>query len=150
MDSFLSESNRKKISHRLLLASTNSLSRNAIRACQGQEKPITLFLRNDFNSAHVNYPEKLTDTQKPEKRKKPVPDPHQKTAINDVIKGFQTSNRGQLVMACGTGKTFTTLWVDEALCTESTLVLGPSLNLSQILSDWLFALNVIFSALCLL
>ena len=38
---------------------------------------------------------------------------HQKTAFDDVINGFKASDRGKLIMACGTGKTFTALRIAE-------------------------------------
>src|SRR5215469_9962231 len=70
-------------------------------------------------------------------------------AINNVISGFQTASRGQLIMACGTGKTFVCLWVKEKLKAKRTLVLVPSLGLlSQILNDWTFAARDKFDALC--
>ena len=34
---------------------------------------------------------------------------------DDVVKGFKRTNRGQLIMACGTGKTFTSIWIDQKL-----------------------------------
>ena len=40
---------------------------------------------------------------------------HQKLAIEDCIKGFDTHDRGQLIMACGTGKTLTSLRLAEEL-----------------------------------
>src|SRR5215471_2858618 len=70
-------------------------------------------------------------------------------AIDNVISGFQTASRGQLIMACGTGKTFVCLWVKEKLKAKRTLVLVPSLGLlSQILNDWTFAAREQFDALC--
>ncbi len=40
-------------------------------------------------------------------------------------------------MACGTGKTKTSIWIDMKLKTNNTLVLVSTLNLiSQTLSDW--------------
>lgn len=53
------------------------------------------------------------DDVKIEPQKKPKP--HQENAINDVIKGFETNSRGKLIMACGTGKTFTSLMIVEEL-----------------------------------
>ena len=53
--------------------------------------------------------------------------------------GFQTSDRGKLIMACGTGKTFTSMQIAEAMEGEGGFVmfLVPSLSLlSQTLSDW--------------
>jgi predicted helicase len=51
-------------------------------------------------------------------------------------------------MACGTGKTFTTLWIKEALKAETTLVLQPSLSLlSQTMREWAWAGNTDFDIL---
>ena len=54
---------------------------------------------------------------------KPKPEPHQIEAIKDVSSRLKTVDRGQLIMACGTGKTFTTMWIKEELKAHSTLVL---------------------------
>ncbi|WP_324810046.1 DEAD/DEAH box helicase, partial [Ralstonia pickettii] len=77
--------------------------------------------------------------------------PHQELAIADVIAGFQTDDRGQLVMACGTGKTLTGLWIKEDLCAELTLVLVPSIALlDQFASEWRkhFSSKQPYAALC--
>ena len=50
-------------------------------------------------------------------------------AIEDATAGLRTPDRGQMIMACGTDKTFTTLWIKEALEANTTLVLLPSLSL---------------------
>jgi superfamily II DNA or RNA helicase len=84
-------------------------------------------------------------------KRKPLPEPrpHQVEAIEDVISGFQRTDRGQLVMPCATGKTLTSLWVKETLNSRRTLVLVPSLNLiSQLLNDWVSAARQPFDALC--
>ena len=60
---------------------------------------------------------------------RPAPHDYQREAINDVVKGFATADRGQLIMACGTGKTLTALFITEKLAAERTLVLVPSLSL---------------------
>ena len=64
---------------------------------------------------------------------------HQKEAYNAAIQYYKTCDRGKLIMACGTGKTFTSLRIAEALATESRLVLFlvPSIALlSQTLKEW--------------
>jgi predicted helicase len=84
-------------------------------------------------------------------KRKPLPEPrpHQVEAIENVISGFQTANRGQLIMPCATGKTLICLWVKEKLKAKRTLVLVPSLNLlSQLLNDWVSAAQQPFDALC--
>jgi superfamily II DNA or RNA helicase len=52
-------------------------------------------------------------------------------------------------MACGTGKTYVTLWIKEDLAAQRTLVLVPSLGLlSQLLREWTFAAATPFEVLC--
>ena len=45
--------------------------------------------------------------------------PHQIQAINDCVKGFEENDRGQLIMACGTGKTLTALRLSSILASQS-------------------------------
>jgi len=53
------------------------------------------------------------------------------------VTGLQKEDRGQLLMACGTGKTLTSLWIKEEMGAGRTLILFPSLNLlSQSLKEW--------------
>ncbi len=43
------------------------------------------------------------------------PRPHQERAIEDCLTGFETADRGKLIMACGTGKTLTSLRFAERM-----------------------------------
>jgi predicted helicase len=53
------------------------------------------------------------------------------------VEGFDRSDRGQMIMACGTGKTLTALFIKEKLAAQRTLVLVPSLSLlAQTLREW--------------
>ena len=65
---------------------------------------------------------------------------HQKEALKDVLTGFQQDDVGQLIMACGTGKTFTSLRIAEEMVPNGSgniLFLVPSLSLlSQSLREW--------------
>ena len=72
-------------------------------------------------------------------REEKTPRPYQKEAVKRVIDGLQTADRGQIVMACGTGKTYTGLLLAEKLCGKGSqvLVLVPSLALmSQMIREW--------------
>jgi predicted helicase len=40
---------------------------------------------------------------------------HQELAIQKVLDGFKKTDRGKLIMACGTGKTFTSLKIAEEI-----------------------------------
>lgn len=70
------------------------------------------------------------------------PRPHQQEAISKAIAGFETHDRGKLIMACGTGKTFTALRLAERFAELNgnkarVLFLVPSISLlSQTLKEW--------------
>lgn len=65
------------------------------------------------------------------------PRDYQESAIGDVVKGFAGESRGQLVMACGTGKTLVVLWIAEELGAGRVLLLFPSIHLlRQTLLEW--------------
>ena len=64
---------------------------------------------------------------------------HQREAFDDVINGFQDSDRGKLIMACGTGKTLTALRIAEKIAGIGgrVLYLVPSIGLfSQAMREW--------------
>ncbi|MDC3409929.1 Helicase associated domain protein [Alphaproteobacteria bacterium] len=151
IDSFLSESNRKNIHHRLLIGTTNKIGKNAIDTMKGQEKPIKSFLLSDLLNSKLDYPnstKKLTSNIT--KKKINTIRPYQQEAIQKVIKGFETHNRGKLIMACGTGKTLVTLWIKEILEAKTTLIFLPSLNLlSQTLFEWTSNSKEDFEVLCI-
>ena len=75
-------------------------------------------------------------------RERPVQEPWelQKVAIEDTIEGLKNHNRGRLVMACGTGKTFTALRVCEDVVEDNQRILfaAPTIALvSQARREWL-------------
>ena len=137
VDKFLAESGRKVFSYRMLIATTDLIDRTGERTIQQQEKRSSFFRLNDLRAAAVDWPASPA-LLRPTKRRKPAkPRPHQAEAIRDVLKGFKTSERGQLIMACGTGKTLTGLFIAEKLKAQRTLVLLPSLSLlKQTLNEW--------------
>ena len=149
VDKFLSESNRKAINHRLLITTTDRIGPNARQVLDGQEKSVVRYHLTHFENAAVEYPDSIERLSVAKRKPPPEPRPHQIEAIDNVVSGFQTADRGQLVMACGTGKTFVCLWVKERLKAKRALVLVPSLGLlSQILNEWTFAARDKFDALC--
>ena len=48
---------------------------------------------------------------------------HQSKALVAVKEGLATADRGKMIMACGTGKTFTSLRISEDLAGKGKLVL---------------------------
>ncbi|MDP3122562.1 DEAD/DEAH box helicase [Polynucleobacter sp.] len=149
IDSFISESNRPGIDKRLLIATTDLIGSNAKQVCDAQEKKVTRFLLSNFEKSGIEYPNSLNELATNKPRIKPTPDAHQLEAIEQVVTNLKNEERGQMIMACGTGKTFTTLWIKEKLKADSTLVLLPSLGLlSQTLHEWTKAANESFEVLC--
>ena len=149
VDKFLSESNRPSIQHRLLIATTDRIGANAKQVCDAQEKPVIRFLLSDFDKSALDYPANFESLPQAKRKPRPEPRDHQNEARAAVVQGLQTADRGQLIMACGTGKTYVTLWIKEALNAQRTLVLVPSLGLlSQVLREWTFAAAASFEVLC--
>ncbi len=149
VDKFLSESNRKGIHRRLLIATTDFIGGNAKQVCEAQEKPVVRFLLSDFERAALDYPANLGELPQAKRKPRPKPRDYQIEARAAVVQRLQTADRGQLIMACGTGKTYVTLWIKEQLAAQRTLVLVPSLGLlSQLLREWTFAAAIPFEVLC--
>ena len=134
VDTFLSESSRPQFAYRLLIATTDGIGGNAYRTLADQEKPVGLALRSHLDAAEVEWPPDF-DSLLPARPHPKTPRPHQQEAIDALKLGFKDAERGQLIMACGTGKTLVALWVAEE--DQRTLVLVPSLTLlSQTLREW--------------
>ena len=149
IDSFLSESNNKNIYGRLLIASTDGIGANAQSCIDRQEKHVVCFLKEHFDNADVIYPSSIDDLSQGEKKSKKKPKDHQSEAIRKVVEGLKIADRGQLIMACGTGKTLTSLWIKEAIKAKKVLVLVPSLSLlSQTLREWISTSRADFNWIC--
>ena len=72
------------------------------------------------------------------KRRLWEPKPHQGEALTAILAGLQDHDRVTTVMACGTGKTLTALWLAERREPKRVIVLLPSLSLvRQTLHEWL-------------
>ncbi len=140
IDSFLSESGKDPFTRRIVVSTALEWGPNAEEAIHGQSKPVSRiglehFIESsiDWNQFDFETPELLE--QKERKRLRP----HQVEALAAVRDGFATSDRGKLVMACGTGKTFTALKIVEDLVPHGgrVLFLVPSIALlSQTLTEW--------------
>lgn len=148
MNSFLADSSREQVAKRLWLQSTDKMEAKATATLKGQEKPVVVFGLTDFRSSPVDFPANFSELYNAKPKPKPKPDQHQVEAIEGVSTKLKELDCGQMIMACGTGKTFTTLWIKEALNADTTLVLLPSLSLlSQTMREWAWAANADFKIL---
>ncbi|MEJ8578310.1 DEAD/DEAH box helicase [Helicobacter pylori] len=119
-----------------IIISTSNLSSTALKAIEqirsnGMGIDIDEITEEDFIYSQIDW-EKLDTTQSElplcDKKK---PRPHQIEAIEETKKYFSDpkNTRGKLIMACGTGKTYTSLKIMEALDPKITLFLAPSIAL---------------------
>ncbi len=135
IDSFLSASSRKPFTERIVVATTDKWSKHAELMLENQHVPVKLIGLNDFRNSNVNWDTYRTDAPEGslETYEKKKPREHQHEAIKNTLAGFETHDRGKLIMACGTGKTFTALRLAEKFAEQKghayVLFMVPSLAL---------------------
>ncbi|MBZ7941454.1 type ISP restriction/modification enzyme [Campylobacter molothri] len=119
-----------------IIISTNDFTQNAKKEIEQISKniPIELITLEDFLNSNISW-DKFNPTSTLElpifAKKKPRE--HQIQAINNTKEYFANKNntRGKLIMACGTGKTFTSLKIIEEITPKNSIVLflAPSIAL---------------------
>lgn len=140
IDTFMSESGKEGFVERIVVSTTDKWSANAENAIKGQQIPVRRIGLSDLEASPIDWgqfsfetPEVLVTVGKK------TPRPHQMSAIAAAVTSFQEHDRGKLVMACGTGKTFTSLRLAEGYVGAggTVLFLVPSISLlSQTLREW--------------
>lgn len=144
--SFETENGREHFSHRYIISTTDKWSSNAEAALANQIIETSRIGIADIASAPVNWDVAFPGSEiqvKLERKQAFQPRKHQSEAIEKALAGFHTHDRGKLIMACGTGKTFTSLRLAEQFARENgggkarVLFLVPSIALlSQTLREW--------------
>ncbi|MGN5734704.1 DEAD/DEAH box helicase [Arthrobacter psychrochitiniphilus] len=140
IDSFFTAAGKTDFSYGMVVSTTDRWSKHAEDALEDQSKEMTRLRLQDLAESTIDWaefdvdtPEAMTQLDRKEPRK------YQREAIDDVAAGFQSGDRGKLIMACGTGKTYTSLKiVEEQVPTGGTvLFLVPSIALlQQTLNEW--------------
>jgi predicted helicase len=130
IDSFFTASGQKPFAHRVIVATTNHWGDRAAAALYDQQPPVSTIALHDLENSQIDW-SKYKPQKKAALKPKFDPRPHQKSAINNVVSGLRKDDRGKLIMACGTGKTFTSLKIAEKLAGKGkrVLFLVPSLAL---------------------
>ncbi|GAA9661340.1 DEAD/DEAH box helicase family protein [Helicobacter pylori] len=121
-----------------IIISTSNLTSEALKAIEqirstGMGIDIDEITEEDFIYSRIDW-EKFDPTKTEDEIPlcdKKRPRPHQTEAINATKEYFSDPKnaRGKLIMACGTGKTYTSLKIMEALDPKITLFLVPSIAL---------------------
>ncbi|MGL4667893.1 MAG: DEAD/DEAH box helicase family protein, partial [Saezia sp.] len=138
IDSFFTASGKKPFTHRLIVTTTANWSEHAEEALRDQHIPISKIDLFDLENSQIDWSKYQPQQPVQLKPQKSLRD-HQTTAVKKVIFGLKEADRGKLIMACGTGKTFTSLKIAEELAGKGkcVLFLVPSLALlSQTLTEW--------------
>lgn len=143
IDSFLNEVGKRYYSEGIVVSSTDNWTQNADTALLGRNKPIVRIGLSELQNSKIDWsvysfsqPKNITLQKKKEPRQ------HQVPAIQAVISGFEFADRGKLIMAPGTGKTYTSMAIAEELAKKKgsvfrVLYLVPSIQLlSQSLRGW--------------
>ncbi len=162
VDSFLSTSSREfkneslqttNFAQRLWISTTNKWGPNATEAIKNQSPPVSRLNLYDLIESPVDW-DKLDQGIYGEASRTPKKTlrPHQKDALEKTHEYFKTADRGKLIMACGTGKTFNALRIAERETNGKGLILFlvPSIALlGQTLREWSSDANEPINAICI-
>ncbi len=138
IDSFFTASGKKPFTHRVIVSSTNHWTEHAEEALRDQQPPVSKIDLFDLENSQIDWT-KYQPKKAAALKVRKTPRPHQDKALADVLAGLSDADRGKMIMACGTGKTFTSLKIAEAEAGKGkrVLFLVPSLSLlSQSLTEW--------------
>lgn len=145
LDSFFATSGKAPFTSRIVVTTTDSWSKNAEPLLDDERVPCTRIRLQDLEDSAVDWSKfSLSRPDKMKLRDKKQLRAHQKEALKDVLAGLEAAERGKLIMACGTGKTFTALKIAEVLAAATgkhasgrILFFVPSIALlSQALKEW--------------
>ena len=163
VDSFLATSSRTfanevtfqttSFAHRLWISTTNHWGPNAEEAIQNQNPPVSRVNLYDLDHSSADWSKLFEGLEgKAALAGKKQLRAHQREALEAAHLHFQNHDRGKLVMACGTGKTFTSLKLIEQELQGKGLVLFlvPSIALlGQSLNDWMGDAETPIKAICI-
>lgn len=131
---------KRKFSGRIFVSTTNKWSKKANNLIENQEINVQRISRDQLENSDVDWSKIYSGKLgKEARRQSKIIREHQKEAIYSVNEYFKENDRGKLIMACGTGKTFTSLKIAENETNKNGLVLFlvPSIALlGQALQEW--------------
>lgn len=146
IDSFFTASGKKPFTNRIIISTTDRWGRNAEDTLDDQTIQVQRIGLAEIADSPIDWDVSLVDGEVEvhlAEATRHEPKQHQTTAIEKVFDGFgKGHDRGKLIMACGTGKTFTALKIAERTATENAgnariLFCVPSISLlSQTLREW--------------
>lgn len=146
LDSFFTASGKAPFTNRVIISTTNKWGKHAEDALDGQTIPVQRISLEDLAESAIDWDIAWPQGELQVDLAPSTPyslRPHQQEALEAVFRGFAEGNdRGKLIMACGTGKTFTSLKIAEQTALDNggrarILFAVPSIALlSQTLREW--------------
>lgn len=148
LDSFFTASGKRfatnegecTFSNRMIVSTTDRWSSEAEKALENQQIPVERLRVQDLDESPIDWSQfSLKNPADIKLKPKKTLRDHQQEAMDATRLGFKEQDRGKLVMACGTGKTFTSLRIAEAMVPKGgrILFLAPSISLvAQTLREW--------------
>jgi len=144
INSYVAELNKNYYADGLLVTTTDDWNKNAEAALDDGSKHITRIGLSDLKHSSFDWSQfHFGNATKSIQVSHKQPRGYQKDAIAKAVAYFDAHERGKLIMAPGTGKTFTSLKITEAMAQHEykqdyfVLYLIPSIQLlSQTLFSW--------------
>lgn len=143
INSFVADLGKHYYNRGLIISTVDEWNKNALDTVNYNQKNIEIIGLTDLRNSQIEWND--FDFQRPGKVKVKSSKKlrfYQKTALENAINHFKNHDRGQLIMAPGTGKTFTSLKIAEAFANDAreqykVLYLVPSIQLlTQTLRGW--------------
>ena len=106
IDSFFTASGQKPFTQRIIVTTTNDWSENAKNSLHSQTPPVYKIDLLDLENSQIDWAKYQPTAAAPVLKKKKELRPHQTSTKGKVTTGLESADRGKLIMACGTGKTF--------------------------------------------
>jgi len=143
LGTFVTASGKEGYVRRIVVSTSNQWTKNAEDALKNQQIPIQRILLHDMEQSLIDWGSfDLTKNYGSVPIAQKELRPHQVEALNSVMEGFKGADRGKVIMACGTGKTLTSLRIAEEFAKKNkkpttVLFLAPSISLlSQTIMEW--------------
>ena len=131
---FLAKASSLKLKHKILVYTGDSLTTHAKKVLT--DSKTTIITPEHFRQSSIDWTHFPNIIVKKNPKKLRV---HQQSAIDDVLTGLKSHDRGKMIMACGTGKTMTALHIAEKYAGRGSIVLYlvPSISLIlQSMREW--------------
>ena len=122
IDSFFTASGQQPFVHRIIVASTDRWGAKAEQSLHNQQPPVTKIDLAVLEASQIDWAQ-FAPGEAPVLKEPYTLRPHQSEALARVCKGLEDDDRGKMIMACGTGKTLTSLKIAEQMAGANKRVL---------------------------